>query len=162
MDILKVGKAGSEALHTICKEVPVGANKDSVMAEMFSAMKRSRGVGIAAPQVGHTERIIYVNTSGFMGWIFNPVITKFSGRMKLSKEGCLSVPNVQVKIKRDAQIVVEGFDENWVPIKKKLKQHDAFVVQHELDHLDSITILDYNRKGLLKDASERKVNKLLD
>ncbi len=81
-----------------------------------------------------------MDTNGFSKAIINPVITKTSGKLKLGKEGCLSFPGKRVDMKRDNIVVVEGFDEDWNPIKKKVRALSAFCVQHEIDHLNGITI----------------------
>ena len=86
-----------------------------------------------------------MNCNGFMGIVINPVIVKRSGKIKISKEGCLSFPNTPAKnMQRDNVVVVTGYDENWQPIKKKCKALTAFCIQHEIDHLNGLTIKNNN------------------
>lgn len=128
------------ALSTVSAEVPHGDDVFATVAEMRDLLFKTSGCGLAANQVGITKRIIILNTLGFMGAIINPVITKESGKLKRSPEGCLSFPKLHVDMKRDNIVTVGGFDENWNPIKKKCRALTAFAVQHEIDHLNGITI----------------------
>lgn len=136
-----IEKKGSEHLSYVATDVKHGTDLSSLIDNMWGAMLKAKGVGLAANQVGHRVRVIIINVNGFSTEIINPVITKKSGKLKLSTEGCLSFPGKQVKVKRDNQIVVEGFDRYWIPIKKKCRALTAFCVQHEIDHLDGITIV---------------------
>lgn len=135
-----LAKKGYPTLKQIANEVEHGSDVSSVVTELRNELSKTTGIGLAANQVGSLQRIILMNCNGFMGIVINPVITSRSGRIKNSTEGCLSYPNKQVKVKRDNQIIVEGFDENWNPIRKKCKALTAFCVQHEIDHLNGITI----------------------
>lgn len=105
-------------------------------------MYQGRGVGLSANQVGELKRIIVIHADGFKQVIINPVIIKTYGGKSTQKEGCLSSPGLQVVKVRFKQIIVEGFDENWKPIKRKLKGLAARCVQHEIDHLNGVTIND--------------------
>jgi peptide deformylase len=130
------------ALSTVSTPVPHGEDCFTTITDMWDLLRKSKGCGLAANQVGITKRIILVATPHFTGAIINPVITKLSGNKKASREGCLSFPNQQKKISRDGLIVIEGFDENWVPIKKKVRALTAFAFQHEIDHLNGVTIME--------------------
>lgn len=126
-------------LNKVSESVPVGCNTESLVNEMRSHMIKSKGVGIAAIQIGYADRVIIINTQRCQMVVINPVLSE--GKYpKKSKEGCLSVPNKTVYVERFNHIVIEGFDENWNPVKKKLKALSAFVAQHEVDHLNGITI----------------------
>lgn len=131
------------ALYQKCHEVPSGEDRSELIEIMWKLMSEKKGIGLAANQIGALDRIIIIHVNGFSSEIINPVITKRSGKTKISKsEGCLSFPGKRINKKRDNQIVVEGFDRNRNPIRKKLRALGAFVVQHEIDHLNGITILD--------------------
>ncbi len=138
---MKIKLKGSVELNQKALEVPHGEDVSEIVAGMFEAMRKGKGVGLAANQVGILKRIIVVNTPGFCSAVINPVITKYSGKLKTSVEGCVSFPGKRVNKRRDNSIVIEGFDANWQPIKKKVKALSAFCIQHEVDHLDGITIL---------------------
>jgi len=133
-------KKGFPTLKQVSEIVEHGSDVSKVVNELRDELSKTTGIGLAANQIGSLQRIILMNCNGFMGVVINPVITKRSGKIKNSTEGCLSYPGKQVKVKRDNQIVVEGFDENWHPIKKKCKALTAFCVQHEIDHLNGVTI----------------------
>lgn len=131
------------ALYQDCKEVPQGSDRTELIQTMWKLMSQKNGIGLAANQLGVLDRIIVIHVNGFSSEIINPVITKYSGKTKISKsEGCLSFPGKRIDKKRDNQIVIEGFDRNWNPVRKKLRALGAFVAQHEVDHLNGITILD--------------------
>lgn len=133
-------KKGFPTLKQAAAEVPLNSDVSELVSTMKFELSKTTGIGLAANQIGELQRVILMNCNGFMGIVINPVITKRSGKIKNSTEGCLSYPGKQVKVKRDNQIVVTGFDENWQPISKKCKALTAFCVQHEIDHLNGITI----------------------
>ena len=130
-----------ETLTQVAIEVPFMEDVSELVAELKTDLAKTTGIGLAANQVGSLKRVILMNCNGFMGIVINPVIEKYSGKTKVSKEGCLSFPNTPHKnMRRDNQVVVTGFDENWQPIKKKCKALTAFCIQHEIDHLNGLTI----------------------
>ena len=137
---VKILKNNEIELNTVSAEIEHGDDVTKLAADMMDAMIKAKGIGLAANQVGITKRIIVMNTQNYVGCIVNPVITMHVKQDKLSSEGCLSVPGKQVKVKRHPKVVVEGFDENWNPIKVNMKQLSACCVQHEIDHLNGITI----------------------
>lgn len=133
-------EGSSDTLTQVANDVPYGENVDKLLTAMWIIMRDYQGIGIAANQVGSLQRVIIINTNGFVSEIINPVITKYSDNIKLSTEGCLSVPKKQAKIRRPVMVIVEGFDKKWNPIKKKVRAIQAFCVQHEIDHLNGILI----------------------
>jgi peptide deformylase len=142
--MLELHFIGDSALHSIAKEVKIGTDVCYTVSEMFKIMKQHKGVGLAANQVGLLERIIVVQHGGFKQAIINPVIVKaFGSKMSLrGGEGCLSVPNFRKRAIRDGKIHVEGFNADWNPVHFKLSGDTAIIVQHEIDHLNGITIGD--------------------
>ena len=133
-------KMPTGALSQVAKSVKVGEDVTEVVESMWLTLIKAEGIGLAANQVGLLQRIIVVNVKGFSTEIINPVITKWSGNTKLSRESCLSFPGKIVKVKRDACVTLEGFDRNWNPITKRCRALTAFCVQHEIDHLNGVTI----------------------
>ena len=129
-----------DTLNKVSKDVEQGKDITKIIDEMFLLMDQSKGIGLAANQVGLDIRVIVVDVKGFRTEIINPTITRTSRRFKLSIEGCLSFPNKQVKMRRDEMITVTGFDRNWHPLKKNCKGLLSFCIQHEIDHLNGITI----------------------
>lgn len=130
------------ALTTVSREVDFGQDRRDLIDDMFRIMATNtvKAIGLAANQVGVTERVIVVNCRGFRTEFINPEITKKRGGLKTSIEGCLSFPGVKVKRQRHNIIVVEGYEVDWNKIKYKVNGLIAFVVQHEIDHLNGITI----------------------
>lgn len=130
-----------DALKLVSRDVEHGANITDLIESMFLLMDKSKGIGLAANQVGLDIRVIALNVKGFRTEIINPVITRYSRNIKLSNEGCLSFPNRKVKVKRGDAITVVGFDRDWNPIKKNCRGLLSYCVQHEIDHLNGITII---------------------
>lgn len=124
-------------------EVPHGTDVAVLVKNMFKLIEENipRGVGLAAPQVGLLERIIVVNYGATRTAIINPIIAKAPGKKVTSfGEGCLSFPGESVDMQRHKRVVVTGFDENWEPVKIDARGFLAFVMQHEIDHLNGVTI----------------------
>lgn len=114
-----------------------------VIADMIYNLYFGRsgpGVGIAAPQIGVDKRIIIFVSGAQRECIINPVITKRWGGQSSMKEGCLSFPGQFIKKTRYKRITVEGYDINFEKQVWKLKDFAARIVQHEVDHLNGVTI----------------------
>lgn len=134
-----------ELLHKRSNEAIPGEGLHSQIKTMFDIMENggyTKGIGLAANQIGLNKRIIVINVNGLKQEFINPVIVKTVGQKSQSIEGCLSFPFKEVRMLRYKQIIVDGFDRNWQPIRRKLKNLAACVVQHEIDHLDGKTIAD--------------------
>lgn len=124
-------------------------NMQSFIADMISTMSAKDGAGLAAPQVGVSERIIIVNNKNKKNLVMiNPVITRRSWKKVVADEGCLSVVNesgsiIYGKVERHKSITCQYFDEQGK--KKKIKAEDylARVIQHEIDHLNGILFIDH-------------------
>jgi peptide deformylase len=138
---MELQKKGAAVLSQIAIEVNHGEDVSDLIKSMRNVLSRENGAGLAANQVGSLCRVVLINTSDFVGTVINPVITKKSDNIVNSKEGCLSFPKKIANVRRSKMVVLEGFDENWNPIKKKLRGFSAFCAQHEIDHLNGITIL---------------------
>ncbi|HOG15553.1 MAG TPA: peptide deformylase [Candidatus Absconditabacterales bacterium] len=118
---------------------------------LMELMYEYDGVGLAAPQIGRNVRMIAITY-----WketkkgheridediMINPEIIEKSNEMLVSEEACLSVPDVIGKVKRHQNIVVEYLDIFGRKKKKKLRNYNACIVQHEIDHLDAILFVD--------------------
>jgi peptide deformylase len=109
----------------------------------------AEGVGLAAPQVGVSERIIIAARKDPSGLhlvyykpMINPRIVKSEG-LVWSTEGCLSMPGLQVKIDRKTNITVTYQTDEGIYITEDLQDTEAIIVQHEIDHLDGILITDH-------------------
>jgi peptide deformylase len=113
-----------------------------LITDMIETVNNAKGIGIAAPQVGKSLRIVIINTEDEPMILINPVIVSHSWRKVIDEEGCLSVPGKFGLIKRPVNVKVETLDENGKFIKFKAKGLFARVIQHELDHLDGILFID--------------------
>lgn len=133
-------------LSMVCEEVEHGSDVTELVESMKCTMTKHGGIGLAANQVGVLKRIIVMKVPKYKGCVINPVITRHVKNTIVSTEGCLSVPGKRVDMKRYNKIVLEGFDENWNPLKLDLNGKSAFCAQHEIDHLNGITI-DNQKKG---------------
>ncbi len=113
--------------------------------EMAEVMYQDDGIGLAAPQVGISQRFLLVGKAGsnqdYEVYI-NPEITFFSKNKELGEEGCLSLPQIFGLVRRAKKIHVKYQDLNGQVHKVKLSGLDAIVLQHELDHLDGILFID--------------------
>ncbi len=126
------------------KPVPaVTKDVKQLIKDMIETMKEASGVGLAAPQVARTERICIAVIGGKITPLINPVISGKSKEKDLDQEGCLSLPNVWLMIPRSVEITVTYKDLKGKKQQRKLKNFDARVVQHEVDHLEGVLIVDY-------------------
>ena len=98
------------------------------------------GVGLAANQVNVAKRVFIINTPALKQVFINPVIEKASKQVMMSKEKCLSCPGIEVTVQRHKQITLSGFDHEFKPIRRKLRNLQAIVAQHEMYHLNGITL----------------------
>ncbi len=110
--------------------------------DMLLTMYTFGGLGLAAPQVGNSVQIIVADIGEGAIKLINPRVVKSKGEDKLT-EGCLSLPDINVEIKRPYEIIVEGLNEKGKRIEIKAKGLLARVIQHEIDHLKGRLIIDY-------------------
>jgi peptide deformylase len=155
---LKVRLYGDACLTAKSKPVKeVGPAERMLIASMFETMHAQRGIGLAAPQVGINEQIFVVDTGKDAFAVINPKIVRSVGT-EISEEGCLSIPHLQVAVKRAKEIEVEFLDEDNQMVRAKVSGLLAKVFQHENDHLLGKLIIDYltpqERKEVLKDVKD--------
>jgi peptide deformylase len=117
-----------------------------LIKNMQQTVKAAGGIGLAAPQIGQSKRMIIINLENNNLVLINPKITRFSLRKELGEEGCLSLPGKFVLVKRAKVIKVTAFDENGKELKFKAKDLLARVIQHEIDHLNGVLIIDKAEK----------------
>lgn len=137
---MKILRNNEPALSSIAEEVVEGEDVSAIVDEMLRIMRELGGIGLAANQIGILKRIIVVRVGSFKQTIINPVLTLAKGGKTTSREGCLSYPSLDVLKVRNKKLIVKGYDADLNPIKFKLKGLAARCVQHEVDHLDGITI----------------------
>jgi peptide deformylase len=110
--------------------------------DMFETMRHARGIGLAAPQVGRTERLAVIEVDGDRFVIVNPEVVQRAGRAK-GEEGCLSIPDVYGDVERPREVTVRAFDRGMQPFEIDAGGLLARCLQHEIDHLDGKLFLDY-------------------
>ncbi len=152
MAILEIKKFNEPVLRKKCEEVKkIDKKMKKFIVDVAQTMKEGQGVGLAAPQVGVSKRVIIVATDLAGQRILemvNPKIMKKGKEIEIEEEGCLSFPGIFLKIKRAKEVEVEGLDINGDEVKLKAKGLLARVFQHEIDHLDGI--LFFNRLGFFQ------------
>lgn len=137
-----VVKIPEPVLRSVAKEVPKVNKRVRVIADnMVSIMKKARGVGIAAPQIGVSERIIVIAPERKPIVLINPVVVSSSGT-QVREEGCLSIPGLYGDVERAAEVEIEAYDVKGRAVGFTMEGYAATVVQHEIDHLDGILFID--------------------
>ena len=134
----------------------------TLIEDMLQTMYESDGVGLAAPQVGHSIRLITLDDTGPKERknpmvVVNPVFGECTGT-KESEESCLSLPTFSCKVKRCETVCVSGLNEKGEPIEIKAEGLLAVILQHEIDHLEGKTLVDHASR-LKKTMYDTKVKK---
>jgi peptide deformylase len=141
--LARIRQYGDPALRMKAREVDVVDDDVRRLAErMTGLMHEAQGVGLAATQVGVLRRLFVFSDEGEDRVLVNPVITKRSKETEVEDEGCLSLRDVLVPVERASSVTIEGLDENGEALKLDVELPSARVVQHELDHLDGVLIID--------------------
>jgi peptide deformylase len=138
-----VVKVPDPILRAVAREVEkVGKQTDKLIEEMIRVMQKANGIGLAAPQVGVSERVIVVATQGMKPMaLINPRIVASSGE-QIGQEGCLSIPGLYGDVKRAEVVEVEAWDAKGRTYVYEMEGMPARVVQHEIDHLEGVLFLD--------------------
>ncbi len=132
-------------------------------SRMLELMLREKGVGLAAPQVAWGARLIVTSPSGKpedARVYLNPVIEERSREKDVLVEGCLSLPAITGKIERSTRIRLRAFDLTGEDLELSLEGFPARVVQHEVDHLDGILIVD-RMSPAERAAADKKLKELI-
>ncbi len=126
------------------KRVPtVDKSVQRLIDDMVETMQQANGVGLAAPQVGVSLRVIVLQVPGEEPIaIVNPEIVKRTGEQEVA-EGCLSFPGYAGEIKRSASVTVKGLDRQGKPTRIKATGLMAEALQHEIDHLNGVLYIDH-------------------
>ncbi len=115
---------------------------NDLVLEMSKAMEENDGIGLAACQIGEFKRVFIIRKEEGFDVFINPAILKKSKEKIEIEEGCLSVPNCLIKIKRPKEVKIKALNLKGEEIILNLKGIEARVFQHELDHLNGILIKD--------------------
>jgi peptide deformylase len=129
--------------------------------EMLATMREREGVGLAANQVGRLKRILVAAVEDHEYVIVNPTIEETARSTEKDLEGCLSIPGIQVEVERPTAVTVSGQDASGAPLHLEASGLLARVLQHEVDHLDGVLILDRTDRQSRKDAMREMRERLL-
>ena len=146
----------SPVLKTRAREVDVTSDTDlrALVRSMAETMYDENGIGLAAPQIGVDKRVIVFDIEDKLAALCNPVIVEASEETAVDDEGCLSVPGVTVPVERSVRVVCQGQTTEGRDVSLEATDLLARVIQHEIDHLDGVLILDRApaelRKSILK------------
>ena len=164
--MLQMKLCGDLVLREKCTPVSdISSELLNTMDEMVAMMKDQNGVGLAAPQVGITQRFLVMmdpDTNKIYKMI-NPCILSKSDETVVMEEGCLSVLGaddlpVYANVKRPKSVMVEWTDEHGDKLRAEMSGTPARIVQHETDHLDGVLFIDY-LSGVKREMLMRKVNR---
>jgi peptide deformylase len=136
------------------KVTEFGKEFQTLVDNMIETLREAPGVGLAAPQVGLSERLIVVEYGDDddetvpkkLFVVANPEIVYKSDEMVSGLEGCLSVPDLIGEVDRHVKIEVKGLNRHGKPVKIKAEDWIARIFQHEIDHLDGILFTDRTDK----------------
>jgi peptide deformylase len=150
-----VRKYGDPALRTRARPVEVF---DAALAEevrrMGALMDDALGIGLAATQLGVMHRLLVyrIDQDAPLGVLVNPVIEWSGDEVESLEEGCLSLPGVGVEVERPVRVRVSAVDAQGSPLVVEASGLEARVIQHEVDHLDGVLILDRTSRDQRKQA----------
>ncbi|WP_027339156.1 peptide deformylase [Halonatronum saccharophilum] len=143
MAILNIREIGDPVLRTEAKEVEeISDNILRLLDDMAETMYDAPGIGIAAPQVGISKRIILVDIGDGLIELINPEISSRSNKTYIDQEGCLSIPNQMGDVKRNYTIRVKGLNRDGEEVEIKAKGLLSRALQHEIDHLNGKLFVD--------------------
>ncbi len=147
MAILPIRRAGDPVLREKAKRVrlPVDSSIHRLIDDMWETMYDAPGVGLAAPQIGVSLRVIVIDVPNHERVaLVNPEIVKRSGEREVD-EGCLSVPGFRGEIIRSVKVLAKGIDP-YTGKEVRIKAEDdlmAEALEHEIDHINGILYIDY-------------------
>lgn len=140
--------ADSPVLRTKTKPVAkVTKEIKQLLRDMQETTIAADGLGIAAPQIGRSERVCIVQMSEKLTPLVNPQITFRSEEQETAEEGCLSLPGIWVQVPRATTIHLTYLDTKGTEQERILTDMNARIVQHEVDHLEGKLIVDYGPHG---------------
>ena len=162
MAILKVARMGNPMLRLVAQPILVEAICTSpvqtLIQDMLDSVLEYDGLGLAAPQVHHSVRMVLLclnEEEGFEVWI-NPVLTPLTEETETNTEGCLSVPDLRGSVTRPNKVHVQGYNQHGKSFERVLDGFSAVVAQHECDHLDGVLYVDKADTQTLSFLSEHR------
>ena len=159
--MLSIVKLGDPILTKHSVIVPeIDADIRKLVEEMFEAMERGKGVGLAAVQVGELLRLFITKVPNDNPRVFiNPDILETSIEQSTFEEGCLSIPGLYTDVVRPKSVRIQAWNEKGRPFTLSADEYLARVIQHEFDHLNGILFIDRvdskKRQRLLAEYSSK-------
>ncbi len=144
MSVLDIRVLGDPVLREETK--PVAAVTDELrelVKNMFETMDLAKGIGLAAPQVGRTERVAVIGVDKDRFAIINPEIVGSDSKYVKAEEGCLSIPDVYGDVERPGRVTVRAMDLDGNTFEVDAGELLARCLQHEIDHLHGKLFVDY-------------------
>ena len=148
-------------------------NLQTLIDDMIETMREAPGVGLAAPQVGISDRLIVVeyfenedaeeaeDEAKKKVWVMiNPEIVKASDEKVMGVEGCLSIPNLVGEVERHDAIQIKGLNRRGQPMRVKAQGWLARIFQHEIDHLNGVVFTDLATRVWLPETEEEKEDRV--
>jgi peptide deformylase len=146
MAVYKIVEIGAEVLREKAKEVKeVNPSIIKLLDNMIDTLHAADGVGLAAPQIGVSKRVVIVKVGEVLVELINPVISEKEGE-QTDEEGCLSIPNVTGDVQRALKICVQGLNRQGELLELQAERLLARALQHEIDHLEGILFVDVAKK----------------
>lgn len=151
--ILPITVYGNPVLRKVAKEIDENfKDLDKLIDNMFKTMYKADGVGLAAPQINKSIRLIVIDATpfgedepdlkNFKKVFINPEIIEFMGEKEAFNEGCLSLPGIREDVIRPTKIRINYLDENFVEHEEVWEGVKARITQHEYDHLEGTLFVD--------------------
>jgi len=138
--------------HTELVKDPLAKDIQALLPEMIKMMHEENGVGLAAPQINRSLRLAVAEVDKKIYYFINPKITSYSQEKIVFEEGCLSLPGQFFPIIRSEEITLQYQNEKGLPKKLRAEGFLAIVIQHEVDHLDGILIINRYKKQQKKSS----------
>lgn len=170
--ILPIYLYGHPVLRRVAEDVET-ADKEEItqfVADMYETLEKTGGIGLAAPQVGRSARIVIVDLrplaedfpeyADFKRTYINSHIVDYNEDKDTSDEGCLSVPGISEKVIRPTKIRIQYLDDKFEPHDEWVSGYLARVIQHESDHLEGKMFVD-RLSPLRKQMIKKKLNNIL-
>lgn len=170
--VLPIYTYGQPVLRKVAEEIDADYPQlAELIQNMWDTLARSEGIGLAAPQVGLSIRLIVIDLDvlgedmpeykGFRRVYINPYIEEYDDtETDISEEGCLSLPGIHEKVRRPTRVRLSWQDEEWKEHDEWIDGYLARVIQHEVDHLEGEVFTDH-LKGLRKQMVKSSLNDLL-
>jgi peptide deformylase len=152
MAILPIRTFGDPVLRERAREVETfDASLERLAEDMIETMHDAPGVGLAAPQVGRSIRVVVFDIGDGAHALVNPVLSGHQGE-QVGEEGCLSIPGLYFPVKRALKVTCDAVDPLGNPVHLEGEELLARVFQHEVDHIDGVLFVDRLEEEARKEA----------